>query len=338
MTNLFMSVLTVFFFSAIITLAALCDRKGKLLRWQLSGPVLAIFYLICFIHILLPVEFGFQIKVFLLRIFNDFCLWFAFTDFTVWGISFTILEILAALWIGVSACLLIRYLYQYRNVSRMVSSLEKITDSSWNKSIDKIQKQSAKKISAELFIGRQISTPMGFCLFRKKILLPEKAFQAEEQRYILLHEYTHFLNRDLEIKFLFRMCFCFMWWNPLSWLISSDLGRILELRCDLTAFSSLHSAEKMDYLKTILKFLKEWQNPVPFHPHTTASLLGSRYYRELEERFQIAAVTCPSQKLHGKRTVAIIILFICILIFSYSFVPCLSYEPPEKHIGAPNTV
>lgn len=103
-----------------------------------------------------------------------------------------------------------------------------------------------------LLVCGGLKTPMLAGVFRTTLLLPEKPLEAQELRYALLHELTHFKRHDIWLKSLALLVRCLHWFNPMMWYMAHLIERDTELACDEAALRCLPCGEHSAYGKTIL--------------------------------------------------------------------------------------
>ena len=85
---------------------------------------------------------------------------------------------------------------------------------------------------ADLALSREIRGPMLLGLFRPVIVLPDRDYDPETLKDILLHELTHFRRRDIVWKWLAVAARCIHWFNPLWLAFIREVDAVVELSCD----------------------------------------------------------------------------------------------------------
>ena len=165
-------------------------------------------------------------------------------------------------------------------------------------------------------------------MLRRYIILPDKTYTDAELHYILLHEYTHFLNHDTAVKLLVTLYCIIFWWNPVVYLLQKDLEQTLELKCDRAIAQTLNAQERTAYLRAILSAMKQRlpQQPVP-QPST--ALFRAEADKAMRERFT-AVLACAEQP-NGRTASAVLIgSFAVLLALSYAVLPQPAFEPPAE--------
>lgn len=163
--------------------------------------------------------------------------------------------LLCAIWLFGTVFLLIRYALQYRKAIRAARQA-KPWDSRTASLLSEIRRQTGRTIKVRGRTAANIESAFGVGVLRRYIILPDKTYTDAELHYILLHEYTHFLNHDTAVKLLVTLYCIIFWWNPVVYLLQKDLEQTLELKCDRAIAQTLNAQERTAYLRAILSAMK----------------------------------------------------------------------------------
>lgn len=171
--------------------------------------------------------------------------------------------------------------------------------------------------------------PMEMGILHPVILLPDREYKEQNLYYIMKHEYTHILNHDTTVKLLLNLWGCIFWWNPIAYLISTDVEDTLELKCDLKAVGGLKQGEKAAYLSAILDVI---QNTAKEGESSNKGYDGER----IKKRF-LCIVQCSEITEWGKtnykiRMAAVIIIYIIMFCASYCVVFQSAFEAPAEEV------
>lgn len=150
-----------------------------------------------------------------------------------WIFGFSLISIFVCVWLIGACWLLIQYVLDYRKAIKQIVNYAIPCCSREQDALDRIKHITNQSIAVSIVKCRYLDTPMGLGILKKFIVLPDCCYSDNELYYILLHEYTHFMNRDIVIKFLFSIFCIIFWWNPIVYLLKNDLEQTLEIRCDL---------------------------------------------------------------------------------------------------------
>lgn len=236
--------------------------------------------------------------------------------------------ILCAVWILGFCELLFRYLWQYRKAIHSVERYAEPWDKQINALLRQVQQQTRRTIKVQGYTAANIESAFGIGVIHKRIILPDKDYTEAELRYVLLHEYTHFLNRDTIVKLLVTLFCTIFWWNPVVYLLQKDLEQNMEIKCDLSVARTLCSRERAEYLRTILTLMKQSdrKHRIPF---AAAALFKNDAEAEIKERFE--TVMAYSANQHHLVINAIFVgVFTVLLIASYTVLPQPKFEAPSS--------
>lgn len=78
-------------------------------------------------------------------------------------------------------------------------------DSRAERVLERVKGESWRTPAVKVCICPTIDIPMGTGIFRHYICLPDREYGGEELYCVLKHEYTHFCNHDLAVKFLVHL-------------------------------------------------------------------------------------------------------------------------------------
>ena len=240
-------------------------------------------------------------------------------------------DVFLVVWaIGIVVCIIwfaIRYFRDWRIICRY----ERVAGDTAEKILQMIQAKYSRNLRVEILICPLVTIPAGIGFLRKKILIPDRKFTNRELHYILLHEYMHICNRDLEIKMLLKLYCCFFWWNPLAYLLKADVDQMLEMRCDLYSVSGMSKKSKAEYLTVIKDVLvradtKSSKSVIPI----STQMVRSKAAMDLIERYNYIAIWNPKSRLIFR--ILSIFVFSVVMAISYSFILQPKYDPPADEV------
>ncbi|MCI9552206.1 MAG: M56 family metallopeptidase [Acutalibacter sp.] len=255
----------------------------------------------------------------------------------VGGFRFAFLDCVCVVWLSVSFILAVRFFWMNFTSVRKIVRSSTDGDSAAYQMLEIIKKEARRHPSVRVRICPGLEGPMGIGLIRKRIFLPDEPYTKQELYYILKHEYTHFCNHDLLIKYLVRLFASLFWWNPAVYLLKKDVSELIEIRCDMTVTKDFERKEQLAYLLTIVRILKGGQPPQEMPPHMLATrLLLNKERKILMERFDmvISKRRLVSKWCRG----AFWALFFTLFFLSYCFILQPAYEPPREDIYTDSTV
>ena len=102
-----------------------------------------------------------------------------------------------------------------------------------------------------------LAAPMLAGLLHPILLLPEQPLAPKELEYALLHELTHYRQKDHIWSALRCAALALHWYNPLVWLAVALSKRDGELSCDAGAVKVLGEEERIPYGRTLVSLVAQ---------------------------------------------------------------------------------
>ena len=243
--------------------------------------------------------------------------------------TFLVSDLLLLVWVVGSILLFAQFLIRYHRGKRDIDRLPKQENQVLQEILDELQRRNKRRIPIQVLCCSGLSTPCGIGLLRRQILLPSQEYTEEELFHILRHELQHFQTHDLLVKWMIRVFQCLFWWNPFVYLLGKDMDQVLEIKCDLSVVKNYSRQETLAYMRTIKSQLEQAIHTEKIVPVASASLVGNFAMSNVEERFLYLAESLkPNQRKELPKPV-FAVLFVVLIIVSYSFVLQSSYEAPE---------
>lgn len=312
--------------TVLILLVHLLRKKPGFIR-SFGVSTLLFLYFLCFFRMVVPLELPFVQVIGLEKGYAALFELARAGEVALQGFQLNLLELLFILWVGVAVCRFLyfvgRYLWEKRKLERFQHNRSPLAEQVFTR----VQEESSKHLQVRVFVCPDIPGPMGIGIRKKDILLPHRDYTEEELYYVLQHEYTHFVHRDLTVRFLTCVFVCVFWWNPAVYLLNRDVEQMLEIKCDLAVTDGRSKSEKIAYLTAILSALRdggEEKNPAfPAGTH----LLPRRMDNALLERFHMITRGENAKRAFWHR-LALLTVSVALLFASYLFVIQPKYDPP----------
>mgnify|MGYP001852441641 CR=1 FL=1 len=312
--------------TVLILLVHLLRKKPGFIR-SFGVSTLLFLYFLCFFRMVVPLELPFVQVIGLEKGYAALFELARAGEVALQGFQLNLLELLFILWVGVAVCRFLyfvgRYLWEKRKLERFQHNRSPLAEQVFAR----VQEESSKHLQVRVFVCPDIPGPMGIGIRKKDILLPHRDYTEEELYYVLQHEYTHFVHRDLTVRFLTCVFVCVFWWNPAVYLLNRDVEQMLEIKCDLAVTDGRSKSEKIAYLTAILSALRdggEEKNPAfPAGTH----LLPRRMDNALLERFHMITRGENAKRASWHR-LALLTVSVALLFASYLFVIQPKYDPP----------
>ena len=111
--------------------------------------------------------------------------------------------------------------------------------------------------SIRVRMSPDVGSPMLVGVFFPVVYMPCKEISQEMMRLVFLHELTHYKRKDLAVKWLALFVNAVHWFNPLSYVITSNLSEACEVACDMEVTKNMDEEEQKLYMKTILELVEK---------------------------------------------------------------------------------
>lgn len=350
----FFSVCMGILFSSFFIVAVHLLRNNKAFLKGFGVITVLVLHVLSLCRMLLPADFPFTEPIRVEKIYNDIYLFLAKSCGSIAGREFSILDILLWIWFFVSGVCLVYWMFSYCRNMHHFGRFRNNRNLLGEEILKVVQKETGRKMKIHLMVYPTLDGPKSIGLFKKIILLPAKDYSNEELFSVLVHEYAHFLNHDLWIKFLAKLFQCLFWWNPLIILLQHDLSQILEIKCDFTVRQVFSKFKKTAYMQTLIRVYEDESKPKEnTHKGIIARILSffslklfhgkfKNLWRpfwkrekppektEIYERFDM--LSNPGKPVTLFTQVLFYILCAIVIVWSYSFVFQPFYEPPKEEI------
>lgn len=327
----FYSILAAVFWSGILAgMLYIMRKKCQSLRRFGAGCIVLV-YLLCMARMLIPVDFSFTRGISLRGIFASVCDILYLKEISVGSYMGTVWNIILGVWLLGTAAVTFKFVREYRSTHRLANMLTERKDAQCRQAMQKVYAEKGRKYEVTVLKGNGITIPFGIGIFNRKILLPDEEYTDDMLYFVLLHEYTHFVNGDLVLKILAHVLCCVFWWNPIVYYIQKDLETRLEVQCDLCVTERLSLGDMLIYMQTIVTTLKKPKQKRKF-PAIKDMVSLSDESEEMIERFGYIKRSQMGKKENKKAIAAWFLAFVIVWAASYSFIFLPSYDAPIEEI------
>jgi len=246
------------------------------------------------------------------------------------GIAISKFDVLLAVWLTGSTIYLIWIITSLLLQKLWISKMELRPVPIAKEILEEIVSKSRPGQKFEIFESDDVKSPMLTGYFIPIILYPSITLSEKDTKYVLLHEWNHFLHKHLWIKLIFNIFCAILWWNPLVYMAKSDLDYILEVNCDRYVIRELEQNRRSEYVAALAEVIKQLNSTTLHKPRGTVGFIGM-VGSQIVKRCEL--ILCPPKVL-TKRIIfflsaALLFLFVC----SYSVVLQTAYMPPPDSLG-----
>jgi beta-lactamase regulating signal transducer with metallopeptidase domain len=232
------------------------------------------------------------------------------------GFNIKIFQVLIFIWIIGTIILLLSNITKYIKFKKTLEKLENHISEKNKNIFNEILKQKKLGNKIEIVQNDNISSPFILGILKGQIYIPNISFSKEELEYIILHEINHFLEMDSLKKILIQSIKYIFWWNPFAHLFANNFNHILEIQCDLETTAGFVDDEKIRYLESMTKIIKNSTNSITEHS-STPNLVSIKDVDSLKQRFRIVLNYKGKRNLFNVFNIGLCILALCLFIASY---------------------
>ena len=326
--------------SSVLILFIYFITKSKRLDRHIGLTSIIILYICSVIRLLLPIEIPrYQI------IIQDQVIFSLFSHFLYSPVidnretefepinGFTYLNVIVLVITIVSVALLCRQLYKYIRFKKHISTYTNLATNRESDLFYRTLKELKIKRKVKLLVIDECITPITYGVIKPIVLMPCNDYDDKELSFIFRHELNHQKNMDILLKLLVEIYCCLFWWNPLVYLLRANLSQKLELKCDSKTNLNSTNDEKLAYLSTILKCMrnnnkkdKELNNKFG----VKCSLVSSEFAsagndKFIKERFEFILENKDTKTFGRVANIVFAIICAAILAVSYIFIWQSSY-------------
>ncbi|WP_208591971.1 BlaR1 family beta-lactam sensor/signal transducer [Gracilibacillus suaedae] len=210
-----------------------------------------------------------------------------------------------------------------------------------NEEIQRVFKQCKQilRISRKLVLVNSplIKSPLTFGIFKTYIVLPcdaETWLSKDDLKYILLHELSHYKNKDIATNYLVVLFQILYWYNPLIWIAFREMRLDREIACDSAVLKVLGQNHYAAYGNTIIKFANKSLLQGKF---AIASQLTSSK-QQLKKRIKSIATFTTESKLLKLKSIVIFILLTGMVVSQVLVVSAMPYGVDRINFDNKQTV
>ena len=293
MENFLLSFLITMLWSLIFTCMFLGMRKTKILRSKVGISGSIVICIILLLRMAIPFDIGIARKIEVH--WPWFLKWYKTVNMEphhIGSVSLTIMQMTAMIFGVVAVILVIRFVATYFN-QIVICRQCVMQEAAYEVVLQRICEQLNYHRRILLVKSSEVDSPMCIGFRTSYIILPETEFSEKELEYIFIHEITHLKYHDLYYMMAANLLNCIFWWNPLTYVVKTELNYALEVRCDIRVTSDYIVEECTTYLQTILKVLKNKNRKKKSFFGSTTGFASCGYNRAMEERFRAVLTQEP---------------------------------------------
>ena len=165
-----------------------------------------------------------------------------------------LLDLLAYVWFAGMCFYLIVVVSSY--IIYLIQKHKKAIRITENAVLNEVKKELKIKRHIKIRMSPDIQSPMLVGVLFPVIYIPCREIPDENMRMVFLHELTHYKRKDLIIKWLSLFVNAVHWFNPLAYLLCTNVSEACEVSCDMAVTKNMSDTEQKIYMKTILDLVE----------------------------------------------------------------------------------
>ena len=171
--------------------------------------------------------------------------------------------VLAGVWAGVAAGLMLAAVLSYRRLLGRVSRGQRVDDPAILRLIDDCAREMGVRVPA-IVQSCLVDGPALVGVLRPTIVMPlglAEQLSPRQWRHVILHELSHLKRRDLWIDWGILVLVCLHWFNPLAWLAAWRFRTEREVLRDAMVLNHGREQEREAYGRTLVDLIETLARP-----------------------------------------------------------------------------
>ena len=170
-----------------------------------------------------------------------------------WTIDYLLMVVVAGLWAAIALIKLWnRSTYYLRSRNNMLFLAERCKRDNLEEVIEELRKELHFKRKFEVYVIPGVNLSFNIGILRPVIIL-QSQFDDEDLKLILKHELIHMRRGDLLVSMMLELVNCLHWFNPMIYMLESEINSVCETSCDEKVTKGFDSDECAFYAKVIAK-------------------------------------------------------------------------------------
>lgn len=139
---------------------------------------------------------------------------------------------------------------------------------------------------AEIRQSEFINTPVTYGILNPTIIIPSNILLEDNIKlnYVLTHEFIHIKNNDVIFKYIFAICLCIHWYNPLVWIMHFISSQDIELSCDQSVIVKLGESIRHSYASILIDLAINNKNTFSLYNNFSKNFIEERVIRIMKSK------------------------------------------------------
>lgn len=163
--------------------------------------------------------------------------------------------------IGALGFVLYKAASYFHSKRRLLSVSRKCDDPDLNEIVERLRKELHYKGRFEVYLTPGRNTTFTLGAMRPVVFLQEEYLEGQLY-YIMKHEMTHMVRKDLLLKLLLECVCCLHWFNVLVYFLNDQFDNACEASCDERVLAGCTEDERRAYSKLLVDNLKRLKEQI----------------------------------------------------------------------------
>lgn len=172
--------------------------------------------------------------------------------------------------------------------------------------------------TVELRVTKMLATPVSLGLFRPCIYVPVAMQNDSSLPYALRHECMHINRHHVTYKLLMQVMCALQWFNPLAWVMQTQVAKACEYACDELVTEKMNAAQRHAYGNVLLACATPQR--VPYATNAFGGAAKQMYLR-------LQAVLSPQKK--GAKQRSALLLAVVLVLCAGLFAACAAKDAAQ---------
>ncbi len=253
-----MSVLSIIFYCMVFSIILTIILENVTLLRKIKCEVILACMAVIVLKMLMPMEIiPWTINVNVGNFLPEATVYLCKREY-VWGdILYSRWDVIVVTITTLSVLNMIRVLLLYLNAVHKMNKLPDCEDTRVQNMVDGIVKEYQKNVRIPVKRYSRISAPSIIGMKKVVILMPTGDIKMEGMEGILRHEVAHYMHGDMIIRFIWMLVMALNWWNPVVYILNTQLVKLLEIRADEKATQKMNGKEVSAYGLVLIEYAKQ---------------------------------------------------------------------------------
>lgn len=221
-------------------------------------------------------------------------------------------------WFIVVFIMIVRQVFNYFKCKRKLIMISEPADNEIENILEKcLHDKAVHNRKIRLLVNANVSSPFTMGIFSPIIIIPKSCNNPFIIKMYLIHEVNHINNKDVLFKFFSFFIILLHWYNPLVYLMFSELCSISEKTSDEKVVSQIEENEIIDYGMLIIESAKQ--------PTNISVLFADTFSRNSTmAKGRIMFMTRKHKNLKYRKAIT---LLIGLFILMFTPISVMAYQP-----------